>query len=368
MPIKTRASFRGALTAFTSFYAFPLLALMASAPVAAQVHNSMQGRSFKLASENMVYRLFVPKDYSASRKYPLMVAMHGVGEKGNDNNIQVDREDLASTWIADSLQARVPHFVMVPQCPSDLSWGSSVAIKGVHDIIDSLKREFSLDTNRIYVAGLSMGGRGTFNLLQMKPGMFAAALPCAGAGDTSAAGSIAKTPIWAFHSDTDPTVDVAGSRDMVGAMERRGIKFVRFLSQAYVKNPGMTTYTDAIKSGVDPVSIVAKSPTPPVTYDSLRRALAGKAEYLYSEVLGGDHRTGWMVAFHHPLVTGWIYSHVKGSASVTLAPPPHAGPARARTEATRRIWNGAVLVFGDPSESAAGSFTADGRGALPRFP
>lgn len=151
-------------TPFRGLAFIPLFLLSTVSLIPAQIHDSFQGRAYQSTGVNMVYRLFVPKNYDAKRKYPMLVAMHGVGEKGNDNNIQVDREDLGSTWIEDNLQTRVPHFVMVPQCPTDLSWGSASAINTVHQILDSLKREFSLDTNRFYVAGLSRvpdrGGQG----------------------------------------------------------------------------------------------------------------------------------------------------------------------------------------------------------------
>ena len=317
----------------------------------------MQGRSFKSGSNTIMYRLFVPKDYDAKRKYPLMTAMHGVGEKGSDNNIQVDREDLASTWMEDTLQARVPHFVMVPQCPSALSWGDAAAITAVHGIIDSLKREFSLDTNRLYVAGLSMGGRGTFNLLKARPGYFAAAVPCAGAGDNAAAGDIAQTPIWAFHSTKDQGVDIAGSRTMVAAIEQTGIKFLRLTSDVALKSPGLTSYRDALKNGTSAVDLVAKNLVP--SYDSLKRAVAGGTRYLYQEITDGDHRTAWMVAFHHPLVTGWIYSKVRGSASVTLAPRAEAPMMRSR----------AIVSFGNLPDAAGNRiFSLSGRRLKPGDP
>ncbi len=245
------------------------------------------------------------------------MAMHGVGEKGDDNNIQVDWEDLASTWIADSLQDRVPHFVMAPQCPIDLSWGSSAAIQIVHDIIDSLKNEFSLDTNRLYTVGLSMGARGTFNLVEMRPGYFAAALACAGAGNNNGADKIAQTPLWAFHAEGDGIVDVSGTRTMVEAIEATGKEFVRFISDSWHNSPGLNTYSDAIINGTDPLEIVAKNPSS-ISYDSLKAAVDRGAEYLYSEVIGGDHRTGWMVAFHHPLVPQWIFSKTKEEEQVSV--------------------------------------------------
>lgn len=311
----------------------------------AQVRDSFQARSHQSAAVNMVYRLFVPKGYSATRPYPLLVALHGVGEKGNDNAIQVDREDLASTWIADSLQAREPHFVLVPQCPANLSWGGA-ANEAVFAIIDSLKREFRLDTNRLYAVGLSMGARGTFNLLAARPGYFAAAVPCAGAGTNSQGAAIARTPLWTFHGDADPIVSVEGTRTMVAAIEGGGIRFVRFVSETWNAAPGLDTYSRAIRNGTNPVDMVARNPSG-ISYDSLRRAVADGARYLYSEVKGGDHRTGWMAAFHHPLVPGWIFSKTKAGGTVSVFPRPQAGNGRARA--------GAALVPGIPPQAVFGS-------------
>lgn len=274
-----------------------------------QVHKSMQDRSFTNGSVTVKYRLFVPKNYDPAKKYPFIVTMHGVGEKGNDNTSQVDLEDLASTWIADKIQTENPVFVMGPQCPSDLFWGGA-ATQTVHKIIDSLKREFSLDTNRLYAVGLSMGARGVFNLLEERPGYFAAAVACAGAGNNSAAALIARTPLWAFHAAGDGVVDVSGTRTMVDAIAKTGITFVRFVSDCWRNSPTLTTYSDAIRGGTDPITMVAKNPDG-ISYDSLKRAVEGGANYLYSEVKGGDHRTGWMVAFYHPLVPKWLFSKSK---------------------------------------------------------
>lgn len=276
----------------------------------------MQDRSFTFGSTKIRYRLFVPANYDPSKKYPLIVTMHGVGEKGNDNTRQVDLEDIVSTWIADKIQKETPHFVMGPQCPADLFWGG-VATQAVHKIIDSLRREFSLDTNRLYAVGLSMGARGVFNLLEERPGLFAGAIACAGAGNNNAAASIARTPLWAFHATGDDIVDVSGTRTMVAAIEKTGIKFLRFVSDCWKNNPTLTTYSDAIRNGTDPVTMVAKNPDG-ISYDSLKRAVEGGVNYIYSEVKGGDHRTGWMVAFHHPLVPQWLFSKSKNMPSTEV--------------------------------------------------
>ena len=314
-------------------------------PAFAQDHLVFQARTFKYGTITISYRLFVPKNYDPSKRYPIVTALHGIGERGSDNNIQVDREDIAKPWIADSIQNRVPHFVLVPQCPANLYWWpsttgtgpTSTPALGVVAILDSLKREFSLDTNRYYLAGLSMGAMGGWDLLKKYPKLFAAAVLCSGLGDTTAVDSVANTPFWAFHGSVDGTVNVSGSRDMVTAVERKGKKVVRFVSQAYFNAPSLTIYSDTINKGKDPVAIVAKSPTG-ISYDSLQKAVAGGANYLYSEVTNGDHRTGWMVGWHHPLVTPWIFSKSKSVTPVAIVSKNSGRPQ------VRAYWKNGVLV------------------------
>ena len=97
-------------------------------------------------------------------------------------------------------------------------------LQAVVAILDSISKEFSVDPNRIYVSGLSMGGFATWDLITRYPTRFAAAVAVCGAGDTTQAGVISKVPVWAFHAADDPTVTVAGSRNMVNALIRAGSK------------------------------------------------------------------------------------------------------------------------------------------------
>ena len=345
-----------------------LLLLAAIVPSRAQIPGStnesslMEARSIKLPNATMYYRLFKPKNYDKSKQYPVVVALHGGGERGADNKIQVDREDLPHPWIEDSIQARVPHFVMIPQAPADSTWGGlsgGTGIggtgQGIIDILDSLAREFSIDTNRYYVTGLSMGGAGTYNLLKYRPGYFAAAAPCAAGGDTTLASTYAKTPMWLFQGSLDvraPSTD-PGNRLMAKALEGIGIKVVRFVSQAAITGPSLSAYRDALRNGTKAVDLVGKNPTPPVTWDSLTRAVDKGANHLYSELTGGDHRSGWMIAYHNPLLARWMFSKVRGASSVTLA--PRILKARSRS-------NRATLVFGDWTEASGnGIFSIQGR-------
>ena len=199
--------------------------------------NDFQARSHKLsATKTMVYRLFIPKNYQASTRYPLVLSLHGAGERGNDNAAQL-KHDVSKMWADDSVQTKHPSFVLAPQCPLNDKWvdvdwtlGSydqsktpiSDEMQGVIAILDSLGREFSLDPNRMYVTGISMGGFGTFDIITRYPNRFAAAYPICGAGDPRKAASIAMLPLWAVHAADDPTVPVAGSRDMINALKQAG--------------------------------------------------------------------------------------------------------------------------------------------------
>ena len=292
------------------------LLLSACSLVFAQGHTSeFQARSTKLPTATMYYRLFVPKNYTATKKYPVVVALHGVGERGSDNLAQIEREDLIWPWILDSIQTRVPHFIMVPQCPSNLTWTGDPA-NGIIAILDSMKREFSVDTNRFYIAGLSMGGAGTWGMIEKHPGLFAAAAPCAFGGSTAAVTTIAKTPTWAHHGSLDG--NPPGCRVMTEAMEAKGIKVVRYVSDAVITSPTLSSYRDAVdKQGKNILDLLTRNST--ITWDSLSKAVRGGADHLYSELTGGDHRSGWMIAWHNPLLAAWMFSKVKGGA-VSVAP------------------------------------------------
>ena len=229
---------------------------MASQLVAtAQTTDNFETRTQKGKSVNLTlpYRLFKPAGYTPSKKYPLVLALHGVGEQGTDNTVQLTAYQLATVWARDSNQAKFPAFVAAPQCPKGGSWspmgrpivGSqpSDPEKVAIEILDSLTKEFSLDTNRIYIAGLSLGGYGTWDLIMRYPDRFAAAVPICGWGDTAQAARIKTLPIWAFHGDADPTVPVAGSRNMIAAIKAKGG------NPKYTEYPGVShaSWTPALK-------------------------------------------------------------------------------------------------------------------------
>jgi predicted peptidase len=188
-----------------------LLLLFAQKPV-----DGFQARTFK----KMPYRLFVPPSYDKSHAHPVVLWLHGAGSVGNDNFAQMSGASLRGThtWTTPEVQAKHPAFVLAPQAQQD--W--TLEFPAVIELLSSVEQEFNIDKTRIYIAGQSMGGHGTFYFITARPDLFAAAIPLCGWGDASRANVIAHIPIWAFHGADDPTVPVTESRKMIAAIRRAG--------------------------------------------------------------------------------------------------------------------------------------------------
>ncbi len=182
------------------------------------------------------YRLFTPNLFS-EKKHPLVIALHGAGERGNDNQKHIEFHRLATVWVDSLNQLEHPCFVVAPQCPEeqkwvDINWGSNTydfrstpisnELATVSNLIDSLIAQYPIDKNRIYVTGLSMGGFGSWYLLMNNPNRFAAAIIFSGAADPEMACYIKDVPIWNFHGDIDTAVPVEGSRNMIEAIANCG--------------------------------------------------------------------------------------------------------------------------------------------------
>lgn len=193
----------------------------------AHVFKTDDGRS-------LPYRLLSPVEIKPGEKYPLVLFLHGAGERGNDNKAPLLH--VAGELADPQLRQRYPAFVVVPQCPAekkwvDVSWSEdshtmpeqpSETMKLVIALLDSLSDSQPVDPSRIYVVGLSMGGYGTWDLLQRMPERFAAGIPICGGGDPACAAQVAKVPVWAFHGDRDTAVKPRRSREMVAAIGQAG--------------------------------------------------------------------------------------------------------------------------------------------------
>jgi poly(3-hydroxybutyrate) depolymerase len=216
-----------------------IAAAVGSALTAASTAASFQSRSFTSGKfgQAMPYRLFVPAGYEAQRAYPLVLFLHGAGERGSDNRAQLSANAGATVWAEPCHQAKNPCFVLAPQCPPGKKWvntpwrkGSyrleevpaSVELQTVLKIIAEVRKRYNIDAARIYVVGVSMGGYAVWDINLRYPHLFAAAVPICGAGDPSKAGLILAKPVWVFHGTADPLVPVAGSREMIAALRAAG--------------------------------------------------------------------------------------------------------------------------------------------------
>ncbi len=191
---------------------------------------------FKNADTMLPYRIYVPFNYTPEKSYPLLLNLHGAGLRGVDNQQHLNFIDDAMKNPELTVDDAI---IIFPQCPetdkwvdSDWTLGSysldntpeSNELKAVLELIGQLQQTYSIDRNRMYVVGFSMGGFGTWNLLMNHPDMFAAGVAMCGGGDPSKASVLKDIPIWAVHGALDPTVPVSGSQDMAKAMEAVGAK------------------------------------------------------------------------------------------------------------------------------------------------
>lgn len=195
--------------------------------------------------EEMPYRFLVPRRYNARKAYPLVLFLHGAGERGEDN-LKTCKHALPE-FSSDYVMEKYPAFVIAPQVPDDESWtkadlglllkGPSAAdpepyrsLRLAMEIVEQVRKQYNIDPHRIYITGISMGGYGTWDALWRWPELFAAGAPICGGGDVTKAPLIAKTPIWVFHGGADPTVPVAKSREMVEAVKQAGgtVKYTEY--------------------------------------------------------------------------------------------------------------------------------------------
>lgn len=183
----------------------------------------------------MPYRLFLPKNYSSSEKYPVLLFLHGLGEVGTDNQSQLYNFQQAFNVAGDILCQAI---IICPQSPR--GWGAaddeysdlSTAKRLLEDIIE----KYNGDRNRIYVTGLSLGGNATWNMLEKYGNYFAAGVPICGWGNANAAYKLANIPIWVFHGTDDTTVHISGSENMVRAITNAGGGMIEFTRLQGVKH------------------------------------------------------------------------------------------------------------------------------------
>ena len=229
--------------------------------------------------EKLPYRLYVPLGYDKTQKYPLLLWLHGGTGRGSDNLKQITRDNEIGThfWTTSAVQGTFPVFVLVPQCPSGEIWADpefnqpSKALLLALEILGSVQNEFSIDPDRIYVAGQSMGGSGVWSVLQMYPEKWAGALLLAAYDTFTNPHAIAQVPLWVFQGDQDQSVPIDMVRDMMKQLRKvhaqlRYTEYPKAGHEIWNKafaEPDLVPWLSSQKRGQTPLGQVGTGATPP---------------------------------------------------------------------------------------------------------
>ena len=221
------------------------LAVMWNANLRAQDFSEYQKMEYSDGANVLLYRLLLPKDFDATKKYPLLLFLHGSGERGNDNAKQLTHG--GAFFLKEDVRDNYPAIVVFPQCSDNSTW-ARIEVTGefgnrefiffeegeptaemllLEGLIAHLKETYRVDTKRMYLGGLSMGGFGTFELVRRNPRMFAAAFPICGGASPDIAGKLKKLDWWVFHGGADDVVPPKYSTQMVEALKakRASVKY-----------------------------------------------------------------------------------------------------------------------------------------------
>ncbi|MGX1930880.1 carboxylesterase family protein [Flagellimonas sp. 2504JD4-2] len=217
------------------------LLFLFSGSMLAQDLTNFQKKTFEKDGESIPYRILLPKDFDPSEKYPLILFLHGSGERGNDNEAQLVHG--SKLFLQDEVRNNYKAIVVFPQCKAGSSW-AKIDVEGefpnrefifyedaeptsdmmlLEGLLKHLKKTYKLDKSRIYVGGLSMGGMGTFELVRRNPKLFAAAFPICGGANPEISKKLKKPHWWVFHGSADQVVPEKCSSQMVDAMKNLGI-------------------------------------------------------------------------------------------------------------------------------------------------
>jgi predicted esterase len=220
-------------------FAFPAVALGLMSHAIGQsppTHAPFVPGSVAVDGHDYPYLLLEPLPHLRSGELPLVVFLHGAGERGSDNDAQ--RKWLPEVLAEPALRERLPCYVLAVQCPAESRWvevswsdatgnafpvDPSPAMRAVQVAVEDLLARLPIDRARVYLTGLSMGGQGCWDLASRQPDRFAAMLAVCGGGDRTRANDLIGLPICVYHGDADRTVPVARSRLMVAALRSLGV-------------------------------------------------------------------------------------------------------------------------------------------------
>ncbi len=208
----------------------------------AQDYALFQKFRFIQSGDTLPYRLLLPEHYDPQKKYPLVLFLHGRGESGNDNEAQLLHG--ASLFLKEENRKKFPAIVVFPQNAVKYYWSNvqtvadssgkrnfyftengppSPSMQLVLGLMENLGRQYRVKEDQVYVMGLSMGGMGTFEIVNRMPHVFAAAVPICGGANPAIAANLKNASWWIFHGDKDVVVAPEYSRKMVEAMKAKGV-------------------------------------------------------------------------------------------------------------------------------------------------
>ena len=202
-----------------------------------QVERGFVKKSIAWGGERFAYQVFIPERWSPLDEWPVILFLHGAGERGSDGLSQT-RVGIGPAIRAD--EGHFPAIVVLPQCRDGVWWNDDTMEKVVLATLERTIEEYNGDTDRLYLTGISMGGYGTFYFGAKYPKRFAALVPICGgivppfrgrmeSGQTEgdpykeAARRIGQTPTWIFHGGADPVVPVTESRHMRNELAKSSI-------------------------------------------------------------------------------------------------------------------------------------------------
>lgn len=207
-----------------------------------QQEENFQKRIFVKTGDTLLYRILYPVNFDPGKKYPMVLFLHGAGERGDDNKKQLIHG--SKLFLNPRNRHAFPAIVIFPQCPANDYWSNVIITRNKDNTRDftfqkngsptqamamllrflkKLRRDDQIDKDRMYVGGLSMGGMGTFELLHRRPGIFAAAFAiCGGADPSTTANYARKVAVWIFHGEQDEIVSPEFSKRMAAALSSQG--------------------------------------------------------------------------------------------------------------------------------------------------
>lgn len=223
------------------YNAVPFLLIMLYLPLSlsAQSNEEFKRESFILNADTLNYRILYPKDFSEDKKYPVLLFLHGAGERGDDNESQLTHGSELFLQNREEFSA----IVIFPQAPKEDYWAkvevnrdtipfqfnfkneeeSTKSLKLVIGLMENMLAKNFVDKERVYVGGISMGGMGTFEIVYKKPDMFTAAFAICGGADPFIAKAYPKGfNIWIFHGELDDVVPPEYSKIMAREINSNG--------------------------------------------------------------------------------------------------------------------------------------------------